>query len=662
MSKKFLLLLLFFYSNIFAKNYCINVDEFYLNTQNEKKIQSVLEDVAYPSWKIKENKVYIFSGNFSNYDNAKNILKLINTKYTNAKVTSCDGTQEYKNGMKLVDMAKSKTSEPLATSYCLKVLDIPLTEKAKRKNKINYMLTHFPDTKTKTQNNRFSIYSGKFTSLHNAQTVVDAIKDEFPETIALKCNENTNLTQKSFYRKVPSKSIIKEVSEVTIITDANAVKPTIIYPKRTIKNKEAVSARTSQNNNSYLLSKDSTSTRQEAVDQQNESITIFHLDNKGYLSQDIKSYNSRPIINTEKLLDTNIATYDEDVTNSYLNGLYLKLNTAYDTRNNNMAYDTRLEYDLFKEGYFEQKKRKGKQQNDNKLKVFQILKSIYSLNKDKELAKIQKYTNSIGVSNLLLNLNFVENFLNDAREKLALGYITKYEYREYQLVLRKIQNTLYVYNHKTLLKIPANIWFMLNKIERVELVDFEQLSTMLTQSSLDMKEASTLHKKDLFTSEWADRLKVNLYAGERKLYASQKQTLFGVDAKIPLYDNSLQENKLQKIENSLRTQKANYTFMKEKDLLHVITERIKDGQNKIRFSQEEMADIKRYVDELNVILESGFSSYTKVNYTTKQKAIRKYLNIYSSVQKERIVIYEDIINLLYLVHARSLEEILYFRN
>jgi len=660
LKKKLLFLLLFFYGDIFAQTYCIYVDEYYLNDKNEKKIKKVLEDIAYPSWKIKNNKVYIYTGKFNNYENAKNILKLINTKYKNAKVSSCDETQEYRTGMQLLETSKSEKNKTFLEPYCLKVLDISLSEKNKEKNKINYILTHFPDTKTKIENKRFVIYSGKFSSLKSAQTVADALKEEFPETLPLRCN--TPEKENSFYRKIPSKNSTQEMTEVTIITDPKFDKPSVVYPKHIVKRKESLKRSTSKNNNSYLISQQREYKKEKVSNRESGYTTIFHLDHKGYISQDIKSYGSRTIVNREDLLDKNVATYDDETKNSYLNGLYLKFNTAYDTRNDNVAYDTRLEYDLFKEGYFEQKKRKARQSIENQLKVVQIVKNIYSLNQDKEFSKIDKYTNSIVVSNLLLNLEFVENFLYDAREKLELGYITKYEYRQYQLVLRKIQNTLYIYNQKTLLKIPANIWFILNKIERVELVDSEKLLAMLTQSSLDIKETDTLQKKSLFTNEWADRLKVNFYAGERKLYASQKQTLFGVDAKIPLYDNSVQENKLQKIENKLRSQRANYMFIKEKDSLDVILQSIKDGQNKIRFSQEEMMDIKRYVDELNVILESGFSSYTRINYKTKQKAIRKYLNLYSSVQKERINIYKDIIKLLYLVHARSLEEIIYFRD
>jgi len=147
LKKKLLFLLLFFYSDIFAQTYCIYVDEYDLNAKNEKKMKTVLEDIAYPSWKINNNKIYLYTGKFNSYDNAKNILKLINTKYKKAKVASCKGTKEYRTGMQLLKTAKSKNSKIFLETYCLKVLDIPLLEKKKDKNKINYILTHFPDTR-----------------------------------------------------------------------------------------------------------------------------------------------------------------------------------------------------------------------------------------------------------------------------------------------------------------------------------------------------------------------------------------------------------------------------------------------------------------------------------------------------------------------------------
>jgi len=168
------LILLAIQSNLFAQNYCIFIDKLTLNTNANSKIQSILDDIAYPSIKINQNIIFIYSGKFKNAADANKLLPLTKSRYKHAKVSVCRGTKLYKHPSQL-SLKKPKMEKKTVDNlnyYCLEVFKSSLGQSSKQKDKIKSILDKLPQTHTKVINGNFLIYSGDFSTKKSADTIL----------------------------------------------------------------------------------------------------------------------------------------------------------------------------------------------------------------------------------------------------------------------------------------------------------------------------------------------------------------------------------------------------------------------------------------------------------------------------------------------------------
>ncbi|MBU0721293.1 hypothetical protein KJ877_08120, partial [bacterium] len=314
--KKLLLVmtLLLFPSYLFAKKYCIYIDSYDLKKKNKSVIESTLLDVAYPSLKMDDGKILIFSGEFNNYDDAKKLLHLTKSRYKNAEVSLCDNTEKYNKNVKIfvddipVESSSAKNEESNSstgsTYYCLKVFETDLISSQKHQNKIEYIINRLPNSYTKIDAGKIIIYSGKFDSFDTAQIIASMVKKEFNATSVSTCSSDEKI-EKILLEK--EKNIPKkEHAEQKFIVD-------------------------------------------------NEYFDINSLDEKGLINSEISS--STQGNQKDEIKKSDIRHALDTQREEQFNGLYLKVNTAWDTLNNEMAYDARLELDIFDQGYYESKKK-----------------------------------------------------------------------------------------------------------------------------------------------------------------------------------------------------------------------------------------------------------------------------------------------------------------
>ncbi|MBU1657632.1 hypothetical protein KKG72_01090 [bacterium] len=611
----FFILFLTLPSYLFSKSYCIYIGTIDMDTENKSKIHSILSDVAHPSIKINDNKLSIYSGEFKKYSDANKLLSLTKTRYKDAKVTSCIDTKKYNNEFLFKDDSNDKIplSNPVAsvmknksdnnTDYCLKVFEIDLIKSSKQKDKIQYILNRLPNSHTKIQADKLVVYSGIFKSLESAEVIASIVKREFKNTIVSTCalevmQEESTYTENKYDDKVHA---IKEITAENFIIDS--------------------------------------------------------LDEKGLISAEIAS--ETPSQNKDEIQKSDIRHAFDTQREDQFNGLYLKFNAAWDTLNSTSAYDARLEFDIFDQGYYQIKKNNEKNAVENKINFFKTLKNIEILKKEQELLKIKKYSNSIDVSTLLLKLQVIENNLNSAKIRLENGLITNYEYDIYELSLQQIKDELLLFKNMTLLKIPKNLWILLNQIENIRLIDEDILIGALEENSIDLKLAQTLKEKKPLLEDWSDKLRVNVYVGQRKMYLSQDQNLIGVEAKIPL-SNYTRTNELDNIQNTIASSQVILQHSQTKEILKDSIATFKYKQQKLKTYKYELMGIKKHLKNLNIINNSAFALYANSSVNDEQKSIDNYLNKYTQIQQERINTYKELINIMHLIHSSNISDILLY--
>jgi len=378
---------------------------------------------------------------------------------------------------------------------------------------------------------------------------------------------------------------------------------------------------------------------------------LLDLDTNGYIPKALSSQfcekrkESRSVKNFSFQEKKNLA-----------DALYLKSNIAYDVENSDPAYDIRLELDLYNQGYYQQQKNLKKRGLEKKILFYKTLQGIEVLQKKYEFAKIQKYQNSLSVSDLLLELKFYELCYNNAYRRLKAGLITKNDFELYKMNLQNVKDKLVYFQYKTLLKIPMNVVLFLNNIENIKLVKREKLFELLHEKSMHPKIMNALAEKEKLDESWEDRLRLNLYVGKRKMYLSQEQVLVGIEAKIPLIGNR-REKEYKSIEIANLKEEKNLQEFQDRESLQDAIARFVYEQHKIRTMMYGLRRVKKDIKDLSRVLKSPYGIYVQESYASKEKLIASYLTKYTLLQKERIIAYKELINILYSVHETSLESI-----
>ena len=579
-----------------------------MDVKNTERIKETLNSIAHPSIKKKNNKIYIYSGKFQDKKDASNLLLLTKGIYKNASLASCDGAKAYR-GEVLFNKKVSIQSNKNAISYekqvkgdhfCIKVLELSLSQSVQQQAKINRIIKELPNSKTTIKNNKFYIYTGKFTSKDNANIIAKVLKNEYKNVAVSKCVNHKNIQKKN-----------------------------ISKPKMKIY---------SNNVNSKNLNV--------------SKFSILNLDDKGYLSRDIKS--NANIYKKGKSEKFDLQQAFDSQREEYFNGLYLKTNTAIDVQNNDPAYDIRLEFDIFKEGYYANKKKNDKNRIENKINFYRTMQHIEVLKKDQELLKTKRYENSINVSSLLLKLRIAEISLKQADEKLASGVITNFEFEDYKLRVQKIKDELLLFRNMRLLKVPNNLWILLNDIENTRLVGEARLLQKLQEESIDLKLTNALEERPLKGDEWTDKLKLNVYAGVRKMYLAQEQTLIGVEAKIPL-SNYSQTRELKYIQNKIMSEHVTLQSQQSEEKMRDAVASFKYKQQRLKTYAYELSNIKKHLGDLQTMQNS---SYESISVEAQRQVTDRFLEIYTKIQIERISTYKELVNIMYIIHANDIHEIL----
>jgi len=282
----------------------MNIANYNFNSENQKKIEATLLDGTHPFYKIENKIISIYSGKFKTYEDANKLLGLTKLKYQNAKVFRCgDNVIKYVDNGSIFNnekMLKKSKIENLNTFskdffYSLQVLNVNLDYD---KNRINTILKKLPNSYIKIENKRLKIYSGKFKSIESAKIIKGLVEKEYKDTIIIKIYNKSKENQ---------------------------------FVKKNIDRKNTILEET-----------------------QKKSFDVYSLDEIGLIPQNISSAQV-----TTALSGDNIARSDIDAlntqSNNYLSGLYLKVNSAWDVLNDTVAYDTRLEFNIFNQGYYEKK-------------------------------------------------------------------------------------------------------------------------------------------------------------------------------------------------------------------------------------------------------------------------------------------------------------------
>ena len=307
-----------------------------------------------------------------------------------------------------------------------------------------------------------------------------------------------------------------------------------------------------------------------------EEITLF--DSMKYKLTQNKDLQLSKIKNSLTLYGLAIdAKYDQYLNRDYLNREY----TDYES-------NIKLKYDLFKNGFMEQRKL-------NKENKDQIITTFYQSS-----SKLEDYTYEEKLSNIntllpLINFHYFDLLKKITKENLAknyslykLGSLAKYELDLKEKILQKYTNDTARYKNIIDIKISKEYLQLLPNIETVTLEDSDTLKEYMYENNskilLYENRSSSLNN----AHSYFDNVRINVYLSNRTMDENGWYNTVGVDSHFPLDFSSYRQNQLEKLQKTdINNQEEALKIFLDNTITKLIRE-FKNYQHKIQDNKEEL--------------------------------------------------------------------------
>ncbi len=612
MAKKYIFIMLIISVSLFA-DYCIEVDKFSLNMTQKKmnRIRELLKELPYPSTVVKGAYVSVCTGKFKDKASAKALIPLTKSRYPKAVVISNDGAKSFIPEIQKVSnqnkiLHANNNIEDTKKSYFAVEIDRFTTKQYKnRQAYVNKILNEVPYSEVVKYKNYYTLRTGAFTKKSNVDTIYSIIKRRYPNakiisyTVNNADNNELHVNNKPIYKKEQIKSTTSNKNSVMKQFDVTSLNGTIA--------KELMSKK-----------------------EEDESL--------------LSKYNN---------MQREISSSSDNT----FSGFYLKTNTAWDTLNNEAAYDIRLEWDMYDQGYYQSKRIDEQKEIDKKIELYRSLNQIQTLSKNETFRKMKYYLNSINSFETIRKLKVQEKFLDELKAKYKARVITQYEYDTLLFSIEKNKESLKYYHNLTLLKIPVRLWQLLNQIEYIRLKENSKLFIEQKENSVDNELYNVLVKKNMNKKSWSDKLRVNFYVGQRKLYAAQNQSLLGIDAKIPLTSYT-QSAELETLQNRILKEQL---LLKERQNKDSLTESISlfiYKQSQLKRRKEELKRLARHIKTVQKVDALGYAELIIGNSNNQNEMLLDYHDKHLQILLERFEVYKLLVEILYQTKSSDFSDLL----
>ncbi len=615
MIKKNIFMLFILQISLFA-NYCIEVDKFSVSEaqKNTQEIRELLKELPYPSTVVKDGYISVCTGKFKDRASAKSLLPLTKSRYVKATVISSEGAKSFIPVMQI----KSAKTDDLHVSqkfrkrdeyYAIEIDKLTPKEYKNRQEYVQNILNHIPFSEVVEYRDFYVLRTGAFKEKESADTICSVIKRIYPDA------------------KIVSYSV----------------------DEKKMQSEDTLHVREYEKQSNIV--NDSTKDMKEDID----TFNIRTLD--GTISRKLISRKKEDESLLSKYNDIQKAVISNK--DDSFSGFYLKSNTAWDTLNNETAYDVRLEWDMYDQGYYHSKRIDEQKEIEKKVELYRSLNYIQSLSKDEAFRKMKYYLNSVNSFETIIRLKIQERFLKQLKQKYKARLITQYEYDSMLFRVEKDKESLKYYHNLTLLKIPEKLWQLLNQIEYVHLKDSVKLFAKQKENSVDNELYNSLVKKNLIHKSWSDKLRLNFYVGQRKMYAAQNQSLLGIDAKIPLTSYT-QSAELETLQNRILKEQILLKERQDKDNLTEAISLFIYKQTQLKRKKEELKRLAKYLKTVQKIDELGYSELISTRGKSIDDISLQYHDKHLEILLGRFEVYKLLLEILYQTKSSDFSDLLQY--
>lgn len=395
--------------------------------------------------------------------------------------------------------------------------------------------------------------------------------------------------------------------------------------------------------------------RNQELFQQAIEISQFKTSNQHSLSD--KSRTIREIITDIKEIEEDYLEELEANRSSY--GVYAVGKYDYDVKNNESRHEIGLEWRLFNDGYFEAVREDSKKVLQAQLEFYQMRRDMIERLLEDDLYELSTIENSVQARHYHDKQKVLEEVLETRTRQAHHGFTTRLDVLSIHRQLAETNQNLNYFESSKHGELSNDLIALLNDLEAIELKSKQELATLASDNSYNLKIQDNFTERSTFFPAWSDEVAVNLTADHRREFYGTERQVIGLEVEMPL-TLDLERDSL------VKAQKRIYRYQKEavqrrlQQQLEQLCSFFNYQQNRLKTQQ------KRIVLELKQIKENTIKEQYVIQALDQDPSrILDQLTItlidsrYDALAT-RLKIYQIILKVMALTQAQAITDLFQF--
>ncbi len=311
-------------------------------------------------------------------------------------------------------------------------------------------------------------------------------------------------------------------------------------------------------------------------------------------------------------------------------------------------YDLKLQFDLFKGGYFGHKKENVIKTKKEQIRYIQNLSNILKNNYDEQLLMINAVVSELNYKYFFRLQTLYKEALQHKMNDYSTSLSTQNEVEELQQILNRFTKSAEIYKAHQNTAIHQETYQLLTRIEHLKLQEYDTILKYAKENNVDIQlQKAHLSLLDEAPS-YSDEIKINLYGHRRVVDEMGWYNTLGVEAKLPLDFTSHEKAKVVALEqvSSAITQKS-YDNITASKLLQLF-QNFSDIQKLIAIDRDDIIFLQRRVKRYEIIEKNTIPN---LNYKPEDKILQLSQNIIElefQIAIKRVELFKTLCNIAYL--------------
>ena len=367
-----------------------------------------------------------------------------------------------------------------------------------------------------------------------------------------------------------------------------------------------------------------------------------------YLQQDMKQELLKNKTDKEQLLLEQSNFYGLSLQGKYEQ--YLNQNYRF-REYTDYEYDLKLQFDIFKDGYFEHKKQNRLTNKREHIAYIQNLSNVLKNNYDEQLLIVNAVSSKLNYDYFLRLQKLYEEALKHRMKDYDNSLSTQNEIEELQQMLNRFKKSAKIYQEHQNITVPKEVYQLLTKIENIKLQNPKNILKYAKANNPDIQlQKARLSLLDE-TPSYSDEVKVNVYAYRRMVDEMGWYNTLGVEAKLPLDFSAHERKKVLELEqiSSKITQESCDNITKSK--LLSLFQNFSDLQELIKIDKDDISFLKRRIKRYEIIQKNTIPN---LNYNPEDKILQlsqDMIDLQLNIATKRVELFKIISNIAYLSNA-----------